>query len=148
MGQRGRRPDAEGTERGDRAENDATHGLWTRLLLAAGPDGRRGVVLAQPGRAHPDHRVRLVEARIRRPWPVAPVEVDAEGASLLVPVRLVVAELALRTDVDREQPVVAVDARPRHEVVRESEPPRQAVLIDRLVVERAPVRATRGRVVH
>src|SRR3954453_469825 len=123
MAQRGRRPDADGTEHGDRAEEDATHHLRTRLLLAAGPGSRRGAVLAQPGRAHPDHRVRLVEARVRRPGPVAPVEVDAEGAGLLVPVRLVVAELALRPDVHREQAVVTVDTRPRDEVVREREPP-------------------------
>src|SRR3954453_6719242 len=118
------------------------------LLVPAAPPRRGGAVLAQPRRAHPDHRVRLVEPRVGRARPVAPVEVDAEGAGLLVPIGLVVAELALRPDVRREQAMVAVDTRPRDEVVREREPPRQAVLVDRVVVERTPVRTARRRVVH
>src|SRR3954451_19147560 len=95
--------------------------MWTPLLPAAS-HRRGGAVLAQPRRAHPDHRVRLVEPRVGRARPVAPVEVDAEGAGLLVPVRLVVAELALRADVHRVQAVIAVDSRPRDEIVREREP--------------------------
>src|SRR4051812_17286249 len=55
---------------------------------------RRRLGRADPGRARPDHRVRLVEPGVGGTRPVAPVEVHPERAGVLVPERVVVAQLA------------------------------------------------------
>src|SRR5439155_2666322 len=91
-------------------------GLGLRLRRGLPARRDRRLRRADPRRADPHLRVWLVEPGVRRAGPVAAVEVNTEGARLLVAERPVVAELALRRDFDREQAVVAVDAGARHEV--------------------------------
>src|SRR3954447_17176685 len=101
----------------------------------------RGRRRADARRAHPDHGVRLVEARIRRTGPVTAGEGDGETAGLLITEGPVVRHLAVWCDVDRVRTVVTVDARAGDEVVGEHQAVRDAPLIHRVVVQRGPVRA-------
>src|SRR3954453_18152714 len=125
-----------------------TVSLRTTPVLSLVRSRARAVSRADSRRTDPHHGVRLLKAGSGVARPVPAVEVGPELPRDLVAPRGVVAELPARVDVHHVQPMVAVDAAARDEVVREHHPRREPGGREAVVVERAPVRAARRRVVH